>query len=167
MPLFYDLYGLVQSENTLKKALQELGKRKLILTRKGQGRYAPDEYQLNLKLLHEEFKRMQQQGKAGHQPLTPSEVAPFMASSGDQVLTPSEGQKLTPCKTVRGSKIDPLRVSTSDPYNRRIIEEKKITEEGLEEEVGERSLFRPVATLKRLSRPSHTHVRQPLSNGLP
>jgi len=83
----YDLYGLVQSENTLKKALQELRKRKFILIRKGQGRYAPDEYQLNLTLRHEEFKRMQQ-GKAGYQPLTTSEGVLLKASS--------EGQKLPP-----------------------------------------------------------------------
>lgn len=129
----YDLYGLVLSENTLKKALHELRKRKLIFTRKGQGRYAPDEYQLNLKLLNEEFKRMQQQGKAGYQPLTPSEVDTLMASSGYQPLTPSEGQRLIPCKTVRGSKVDPLRGSESDPSNREITEERfreEVVEEG-------------------------------------
>jgi hypothetical protein len=120
----YDLYGLVQSENTLKKALHELRKRKLIFTRKGQGRYAPDEYQLNLKLLNEEFKRMQQQGKAGYQTLTPSEVDTLMAPSGDQGLTPSEDQCLTPCTSARGSRIDPLRVSELDPSNRKITEEK-------------------------------------------
>lgn len=131
----YDLYGLVLSENTLKKALQELRKRQLIFTRKGQGRYAPDEYQLNLKLLHEEFQSMQQQGKAGYQPLTPSEVETLMASSEDQTLTPSESQKLTPCKTVRGSKVDPLRVSELDPSNREITEE-RLREEAAEESDG-------------------------------
>src|SRR5579875_2676749 len=129
----YDLYGLVQSENTLKKALQELCKRKLIFKRKGQGRYAPEEYQLNLKLLQEEFQRMQQQGKAGYHPLTPSEVETFMASSEGQKLIPSEGQKLIPCKTVRGSKVDPMRGSEVDPSNRKRREE-RFREEAVAEE---------------------------------
>jgi len=112
----YDLYGLVQSENTLKRALSSLLKKQFILMRKGQGRYAPAEYQLNLEKIEQEFIRMSKQGKAGYQPLTPSPVDPF--EPGDQAITPSEGQPVIPSPPARVLTTDPLRVSAIDPTRR-------------------------------------------------
>jgi len=114
----YDLYGLVQSENTLKRALSSLLKKQLIFTRKGQGRYAPAEYQLNLEKIEQEFVRMSKQGKAGYQPVTPSTNDPLEPEPGDQVITPSEGQSVIPSTSTRVLTADPLRVSEIDPTRR-------------------------------------------------
>lgn len=59
----YELYGLIKTETTLRKVLTALIERKLIFSRKGPGRYAPVEYQLNHQLLAKELHRMKEQGK--------------------------------------------------------------------------------------------------------
>jgi hypothetical protein len=78
----YDLYGLVQSENTLKRAIASLLRKQLILARKGQGRYAPTEYRLNLEKIAQEFAAMSQQGRAGYQPVAPSSNDPLASAPG-------------------------------------------------------------------------------------
>lgn len=114
----YDLYGLVQSENTLKRALSSLLKKQLILTRKGQGRYAPTEYQLNLEKIAQEFAAMSQQGRAGYQPVTPSPDDPLEDAPGDQAMVLAEDQAVIPSLATRGSTVDPLRVSANDPHRK-------------------------------------------------
>jgi hypothetical protein len=137
----YELYGLIKTEATLRKVLTALIERKLIFSRKGPGRYDPVEYQLNHKLLAKELHRMKEQGKAGYQPLTLSEVDTFMASpeyqavtplendcclassSGYQGLTPGERQRPTPSPASRVSERDTLRGAEVAPSNRSLPEE--------------------------------------------
>lgn len=114
----YDLYGTVQSENTLKRALASLLKKQLILARKGQGRYAPTEYQLNLEKIEEEFAAMSAQGRAGYQQMIPSSNDPLHSAPGYQAVTPTEDQSVIPSSATRGSRVDPLRVSATDPKRR-------------------------------------------------
>lgn len=121
----YDLYGLVQSENTLKKALMSLVKKRFILTRKGQGRYAPVEYQLNLQLIEEELSKMGRQGKAGYQPLIPSADGTLTEPAGYQSLPPSEDQPVIPSAAARVSVAEPLRGAEVDPSRRSTTEEER------------------------------------------
>jgi len=129
----YDLYGLVLSENTLKRALSSLLKKQLILTRKGQGRYAPAEYQLNLEKIAQEFAVMSEQGRARYQPVIPSPDDPLQTASEDQAITLSEQQAMIPSPTARVSTADPLRVSVIDP-NRKETEKSDPGKKGEAEE---------------------------------
>ena len=138
----YDLYGLVQSENTLKRALSSLLKKQLILTRKGQGRYAPTEYQLNLEKIAQEFAAMSKQGRAGYQPVTPSPDDLLSSAPGDQAVTISEQQAVILSSVTSISTVDPLRVSEIDP-KRRETEKKGSGRQG---EAEEQSLSFPASS---------------------
>jgi hypothetical protein len=129
----YELYGLIKTEATLRKVLTALCDKQLIFTRKGTGRYDPTEYQLNRERITTELTRMRARGKAGYQPLPPSEGDTPMVPAGYQPLIPSEGQPLTPSSVLRVSGSDPLRVSAVDTSNR------KMTEEQLREVAAEES----------------------------
>lgn len=111
----YDLYGLVQSENTLKRALSSLLEKGLILTRKGQGRYTPTDYQLNLEKIAQEFAAMSEQGRARYQPVTPSSDDTLEAAPEEQAVTLSDHQIEIPSPPTRGAAVDPLRGSANDP----------------------------------------------------
>jgi hypothetical protein len=137
----YDLYSVVKSENTLKRALKSLTTKKLIFSNQAQqkNRYAPAEYRLNIKLIDAEFEKMAQQGKTGYQYLIPSEIDTLETPAGYQELTPSEYQKLTPSggqflipsasspRSTRVSRIDPHSRSN---YSREITVEESVEEPG-------------------------------------
>lgn len=130
----YDLYGLVQSENTLKRALSSLLKKELILVRKGQGHYASTEYQLNLEKIAQEFAAMSEQGRARYQPVTPSSADTLEAAPVEQAVTLSDHQVEVPSSATRGSRADPLRVSATDPkrrYREKTDSRKATGEDGL------------------------------------
>lgn len=90
-----DLYQLVKSENTLKRAIKSLIDKGFLLVRPGQGKYDPMYYQLNTAKLQEELNKLAQLGIVGYQKLIPSK---FDTPQGSKNRHP---QSLIP------SKIDP------------------------------------------------------------
>lgn len=116
-----DLYGIVTSENTIKKALRSLEQKRLIFSRPPQkGKYNAPEYQLHVTVIQILLDVV---GKPGYQLLIPS-IIDALKKLPPQFLIPSECQKLIPSK-INLSSGEESRVSEIDTNIRKDTDKNK------------------------------------------
>lgn len=116
-----DLYDQDMSENTLKRALKSLVKKKYIRVRDDRSkRYEAPKYQINTDVVQGELDTLSRIGKTEYQKLMVSKID-GIKSSRHQNETPSAHQNLT---------VSPnLMVSKIDPNSRRVTDTEEDTEE--------------------------------------
>jgi len=102
----YDLYGLVKSENTLKKAIKSLIDKGFIqMHYDAKKKYEAPQYQIVTETVQEEFDKITQLGVSGYQKLIPSN-SDTIKNGYHQNLPPRGDQELTPSGTSRVSEFD-------------------------------------------------------------
>lgn len=106
-----DLYQLVKSANTLKRAIKSLADKGFIFIRPGTGKHDPILYQLNTAKLQAEFEKLSQLGIVGYQKLIPSKIDTSKSDTHEgsknrhhQTLTPSKNDPHS--RIVSSSRID-------------------------------------------------------------
>jgi hypothetical protein len=115
-----DLYNLVKSENTLKRAIKSLQDKKFIRSTQPTKQYEAPKYQINIEVVQAELNELAQLGKSGYQKLIPSKIDTIkkryhqkLIPSGEQNLIPSTPTLSTPMV----SKFDTNSIKVTEKNN--------------------------------------------------
>src|SRR3954467_8008420 len=118
-----DLFGTVTSENTVKKALKDMTKKKIIFQRfQPKKKYDAPEYKIHVNPLQTLLSMLP---NPGYQKLIPSYID-TLKDLPPQELTPSECQELIPLAALRVSKVDTNITEVTDNNREVITEEREI-----------------------------------------
>lgn len=115
-----DLYDPEMSENTLKRAIKSLLKKKFIKARDDRTkRYEAPKYQLNIGEIQKELDSLSKIGKTEYQKLMGSKFDGIKNSS-HQIMTPGDHQILTPSGDSMVSNFDPNSRKVTDSVEERV-----------------------------------------------
>lgn len=118
-----DLYDQDMSENTLRRALKSLVKKRFIRVRDDRTkRYEAPKYQINTDVVQGELDTLSKLGKTEYQKLMVSKIDGIKNASYQKV-TPADHQNLTPSSNSRVSKFDPNSRRVTDLVDRLVEED--------------------------------------------